>query len=466
LKKIRGENVLSKDARARLSGFDLGDPGFLADPYETVARAHREAPVFYDDATGSWVITKYQDIATVLQDWETFSSRAIGRVPPPPDLRERAPDFAAEEIIVALDPPEHTLARQTIQRGFSKKIVDALADTANHVADRVIDGIIGRGECNLIDDFCYPFSLGVIMQMLKLPVEHAADYRRWAQALLALMEPKVLDDGGTETKTLLPENVIRARWSELVEADWFLRGIAAEREKFPQDDLISAMLHARDNEENAIDRGAVVRHSMSLIFAGFDTTANLLAHMVFLFTKNPDQLSALKEDPSLVNNAVEEGLRRRSSGTFIYRVTTKDVELRRQSISRGSLICVLLPGANLDAEMFPDPEKFDIKRSNANKHLGLGRGRHACVGQPLVRLEAPVALLKLYGRMPDLHVDLSIPVEYPVSFPSSTVSRIITRWTPPAGSGSEGQTAASQSRSSPPLITCPHAGRLAEPPRN
>ena len=311
-----------------------------------------------------------------------------------------------------------------------------MADAANIVADRIIDGIIDRGECNLIDDFCYPFSLGVIMEMLKLPAEHKAAYRRRAESLLGLMVPRALD-GAAPTKSDLPEDVIRARWSDLVEADWFLRGIVAERERLPQDDIISAMLRARDGEGNAIDRGAVIRHSLSLIFAGIDTTANLLAHMAFLFTKNPDQLSALKRDPSLVNNAVEEGLRRRGSGSCIYRVATRDVELRGQSIPKGSMVCLLLPGANLDAEMFPDPEKFDIKRSNAIRHLGLGHGRHACIGQTLVRVEAPAGLLKLYGRMPDLHVDLSIPVEYPPNFTASTVSRIITRWTRPDDPASE-----------------------------
>jgi cytochrome P450 len=98
-------------------------------------------------------------------------------------------------------------------------------------------------------------------------------------------------------------------------------------------------------------------------------------------------------------------------------------------IARGSMICLLLPGANLDAEVFSDPEKFDIRRTNANKHLGLGRGRHACVGQPLVRIEAPIGLRKLYERMPDLRIDLSQPVEYVPSFGVSNIARICAKWT-------------------------------------
>jgi cytochrome P450 len=141
-------------------------------------------------------------------------------------------------------------------------------------------------------------------------------------------------------------------------------------------------------------------------------------------------LGILTADLSLTANAVEEGLRRRGSTTTLFRITTEDVVVRNQPIARGSMICLLLPGANLDAEMFPDPERFDIRRANASRHLGLGRGRHACVGQPLVRIEAPIGLRKLYQRLPDLRIDLSQPVEYVPSFGVSNIARIRAIWTP------------------------------------
>ncbi len=150
---------------------------------------------------------------------------------------------------------------------------------------------------------------------------------------------------------------------------------------------------------------------------------------MLLLSQNPDQLAALKADFSLTGNAIEEGLRRRGSTTTLFRVTTEDVVVRDRPIARGSMICLLLPGANLDAEVFSDPEKFDIRRANSNKHLGLGRGRHACVGQPLVRIEAPIGLRKLYERMPDLRIDLSQPVEYVPSFGVSNIARIRAKWT-------------------------------------
>jgi cytochrome P450 len=415
--------------RPQLTGFSLFDPDFLIDPYATVVRAHREAPVFWDPAINGWVVTKYQDIASILADSARFSSRAVGRIPVPNDIEPLAADFARDEIIFAIDPPEHTLARLTLQYGFTKNIIDGLAGHANAVADQVIDRIIDRGECNLINDFCYAFSLGVIMKMLNLPTPHAAQYRRWAEALFALLTPKPLDADDQVVTTTLSTQEIRSRWNDLAEANTFLRNIVKERQENPTSDLISAMLQARDSNGQRIEPGAVVRHSLSLIAAGFDTTATLIAHVVLLLSQNPDQLAALKNDFSLTGNAIEEGLRRRGSTTTLFRIATEDVVVGDRPIARGSMICLLLPGANLDAEVFSDPEKFDIRRANANKHLGLGRGRHACVGQPLVRIEAPIGLRKLYERMPDLRIDLSQPVEYVPSFGVSNIARIRAKWT-------------------------------------
>lgn len=417
-------------ARPQLPGFSLAEPEFLKDPLEIVLRAHREAPVFFDEQTNAWVVTKYDDIAAILSDHQTFSSRAVGRIPAPADIADKAPDFAKDEIIFAIDPPEHILARQTLQFGFAKKVVDPLAEHAQAIADAVIDGVIDRGECNLIDEVCYAFSMGVVMRLLNLPEGRAKDYRRWAEALFALLTPKALDTDDGPVVTNLSEPQIRDRWLDLAEANAFLRGIAMRRQEKPGADLISAMLSSRDDRGRTIDSGAVVRHALSLIAAGFDTTATLLAHLVLLFTKNPEQLALLKADPSLARNAVEEGLRRQGSTTTLFRIARSDVKVRGQAISRGAMICLLLPGGNLDAEIFPEPERFDIRRSNANRHLGLGRGRHACAGQPLVRIEAPIGLLKLYERMPDLRIDLTRPVEYAPTFGVSSITSIPAKWTP------------------------------------
>jgi cytochrome P450 len=417
--------------KPHLSGFSLADAAFLKDPLDMSARAHREAPIFFDSIIRGWVVTKYQDVLSILSDHRTYSSRAVGRIPVPAELASRAADFAKDEIIFAIDPPEHVLARATLQFGFAKNVVGSLAGYAAIVADQVIDSVIDRGECNLIDDVCYPFSMGVITQMLNLPKEHSADYRRWAEALFALLTPKVLDADDEIPASHLSEDQIRARWSDLAEASVFLRDQMQARRKNPGTDLISAMMDARDDKGNAIDPGAVVRHSLSLIAAGFDTTATLLAHLILHFTKNPDQLALLKADPSLAGNAVEEGLRRQGSAVTIFRIATTDVVLRGKPIPRGSLLCLLLQAANLDAEKFPEPGKFDIRRGNANRHLGLGGGRHACVGQPLVRIEAPIGLRKLYERMPDLHIDLGRPLVYAPNFGVLTVTSIPAQWTPP-----------------------------------
>jgi cytochrome P450 len=156
----------------------------------------------------------------------------------------------------------------------------------------------------------------------------------------------------------------------------------------------------------------------------------MIAHLVLLLTDNPDQLALLKSDPSLLRNTVEEGLRRRGSSTGAFRVATEDTELGGQKLPRGSLVCLLLPGGSLDSEIFPDPGRFDINRPNANKHLALGFGLHACIGQPLVRMETPIAIRELYRRMPDLHIDRAMPMAYTPTFGFSGLNQITARWTP------------------------------------
>ena len=425
-----------QDTRPRAAAFNMFEPGFMADPLETILRLHRDAPpVFYDDSIGCWIVTRYRDIASGLKDWRVFSSRALGRVTAPADLLPRVPAFANEEIIAALDPPDHTLARLTMQRGFTAKIVESMADPTHEIANQFIDQIIARGECNFITDFCYAFTLGLITHLLNLPPEHAEDYKRWGNSLFGILVPQALDDTEipdaiVQARAAVPEAAIRKHWENLAEANAFLGDLLKQRERAPKDDMVSAFLQARDAKGKIIDRGAVVRHMLSLFTAGHDTSANMIAHLVLLLTDNPDQLALLKSDPSLLRNTVEEGLRRRGSSTGAFRVATEDTELGGQKLPRGSLVCLLLPGGSLDSEIFPDPGRFDINRPNANKHLALGFGLHACIGQPLVRMETPIAIRELYRRMPDLHIDRAMPMAYTPTFGFSGLNQITARWTP------------------------------------
>ena len=414
------------------SGFNPLDAAFLTDPAATVATAHAQFPVFYQPDLNLWVLTKYADITKALADYRTFSSRAVGRLPVPDDLAALVPDYHSDDIIIALDPPEHTAARAVMQKGFAKHVVDLMVPAAERISSMLIDRLADRGECNFIHDFAYEYSLGVIMEVLDLPIDRAADYRRWSEALIALLVPKVTNSGAT-VQTSLSADEIRAHWVALAEANDFFDEIVRSREQSTNPDLVTAMLAVRDADgQLIIPRGAIIRHILSLVTAGHDTSANLISHLVLMLTDNPDQRALLKQDEALLSNAIDEGLRRRGSASMIFRITTREVELGGVQIPQGALVCVLLPGGNLDAEIFPDPVRFDVRRSNASRHLGFGHGLHACIGRALVKIEARVALSQLYRRLPDLRIDRDQPISYLPNFQASMLTNITARWSVPA----------------------------------
>ena len=404
---------------------------FLADPAEVVAAAHAEHPIFYQPELKLWVLTKHCDITAALADFKTFSSRAIGRLPVPPDLAHLVPDYNSDDIIVALDPPEHSAARLVMQKGFTKRIADLMEPTAERIANALITKIETRGACDFINEFAYPFSLGVIMELLDLPPDRAPDYRRWSEALITLLVPKVTNEDADVDTAMTPEE-IRGHWEALAEANMFFADIVSRREHGDGTDLVSAMLAVRDSEgKPVIPRGAVIRHILSLVTAGHDTSANLISHLVLLLTDNPEQLDLLREDETLLPKAIDEALRRRGSASMIFRITTSDVVMSGVALPKGALVAMLLPGANMDADVFPDPARFDIRRSNSARHLGFGHGLHACIGRALVKVETQVAVRLLYQRLPDLRIDRTSAIEYLPNFPASMLKSITARWTPP-----------------------------------
>ena len=397
-------------------------------PGPMVAAIHGHAPIFFDPELNAWIVTKYEDIAQVLKDSDSFSSRTTRAIVRIPDaLKDQVPDIAEGESVLSMDPPQHSAVRGHLQRALSKRLVDSVKPVAERIADRLIDGIAHKGRCDFMRDFAYPFSGEVIVTLLGVPVERSEDYQRWLANQGALLGPpstEVLSDNRG-----MSDEEVCARWREMADFNRFFRDFVASHGDEPRGDLISEMLALRDEDgKAAFDVGEVVRSVIVLLAGGHDTTANLIANMVTLFTEFPDQLDLLKADPSLLPNAIEEGLRFLGSATLLPRLSTRDVELRGVKIPEGSLVCVLLQGANYDAEKFERPLEFDIRRDNARKHLDFGFGRHACVGQPLARMEAEVALSALYRRMPNLRIDLSTPRNFTRSWTLSKLQSLSASW--------------------------------------
>ncbi len=400
-----------------LEGFDPLSPEFLRNPNPIVRRAQKEAPVFYYEPLRMWVITRHEDICTAARDVETFSSKALGLVPPPADLASRMPERMEEMFFIAIDPPIHTNTRMALAPFFTPRRFAKMEEPIRAAANRLIDKFIEKGEAELMYDFCYPLSLEIIVEFLGIPKDRYADYRQWTDDMFSVFTPK--SKHASDVVKPMSDEERRARWTRLLECNDYFSALLDERRANPQDDLVSAMLQVKDKDGNpAIPRPQILRHIQELVAAGNDTTANLMAAMVQLLNDHPDQLELLKSDPSLMPNAVEEALRIRGTSPGLFRITTRDVEIGGTTIPEGSSVWLLFAAGGVDEDKFADAMRFDIRREDAKDHLAFGHGRHSCLGNPLARLEIRVAMEELLRRIPNIKV---VPGQTLTYLPTMTV---------------------------------------------
>ncbi|UGS37283.1 cytochrome P450 [Capillimicrobium parvum] len=416
-----------------LDGFDPLSPEFLADPYPMLARARREAPVFFYEPMSLWVITRHEDLVTAVNDFETFSSRATGVVPPPADLAHRVPRNLMEHAFIAIDPPKHTVVRKNANKAFTRGRIAALEADIEEIAHGLLDGVVGRGACDLMRDYCYPLSLEVIIRLLGMPPQDAPRFRQWTEDMFSLMGPVDADDPDATTAKPMAEEERRRRWTHMAEAYEYYTKFVEDRIAEPRDDLTSALVQVTDDEGRpAISPERISTHIMELVAAGNDTTANLMGFMVRFFDAHPEQFAAVRRDPTLMANAVEEGLRMRGTSPGLFRITTRDVQIAGTVIPKGSLVWLVYISGGRDEALFEEPDRFDIARPDADKHLSFGRGRHMCMGAPLARLEARVGLNVLFERIPDIRVVPDQEFVYDAVMTVVAMKSLLVEWDPRA----------------------------------
>lgn len=417
-----------------MPGFDPLSQDFLADPYPVLERARRESPVFHYEPLNLWVVTRYDDIVTAVGDFETFSSRAIGAVPPPPDIADRVPVGLMDEAFIGLDPPTHTVSRKNANKAFTRGLVEAQEGPMRRIADELIDGLLDRGSCELMSEYCYPYTLRVIVGMLGLPEADIPRFRAWSESMFALMSPADADAEDKGPPKPMSEAEARRHWLSIAAGRAYYTELVEARRAEPRDDLITKMVEATDDEGNpALPTDRVVTHVTELIAAGNDTTANLMGQMTMLFDAAPDQRAAVLEDMSLMANAVDEALRRRGTAPGAFRITTRPVELGGVEIPARSIVWLVYISAGHDEEHFPDPLRFDVRRENADKHLSLGRGRHKCMGAPLARLGGRVGMERLLSRIPDIRVVPGQQLTYSPAMTVLPLHSLQVEWDPPSG---------------------------------
>ncbi|WP_297162882.1 cytochrome P450 [Thermogemmatispora sp.] len=343
--------------------------------------AMREAhPVFFHEGTGIWQVFRYDDVLNVLNDYTRFSSNAFEDV-----------GAFFEGTLVAKDPPEHRKLRSLVNQAFTPRAVARLADRITQITQELLDAVLAKGELDVVADIAFPLPAKVIAELLGVPDQDWDIFQRWARA-----------DPSSPPARRFAGRTMRQEMED------YFTDLIAERRKSPREDLISALCQAEVDGQR-LSLSELLSFCVLLLAAGQETTKNLIANAIVCFTDYPDVMERLRRQPELMPAAIEEVLRFLPPVWFLLRRTTTEVELGGQRIPPQQSVLVWTASANRDPAQFPEPDRFLIERS-PNRHLAFGHGIHYCVGAPLARLEAKIALPLMLERLGHLERIPGIPI--------------------------------------------------------
>ena len=381
--------------------FNLNLPGFAARRYEHYRRFREIDPVHYAVVPGmppGWYLFRHADVDHALRDerlvlevFRTKDQGQIGHFPP----RFEALNRELGNWFIFRDPPYHTRMRALINRAFTPRIVDGLVPRIENIAGRLLDDTVRHGnEFDLIGDFARPLPVNVIAEMLGIDPEHRPRFARQSILLAGAV------GGGISPEQLMLAN------QACMELEEFFADLLQRRRHDPGDDLISAI--ATTGADQA-ESGELVSICILLLFAGHETTVNLIGNGMLALLQNPEQLARIKHEPELLSRAVEELLRYDAPVQMVNRYAAEDMDVDGRRIGRGERVTLVLGSANRDPLQYADPDWLDVTRK-VERPLFFGGGIHFCVGAALARTEGRIALAALLDRYPDLRLLEKTPV--------------------------------------------------------
>ncbi|GAA2977052.1 cytochrome P450 family protein [Streptomyces fulvorobeus] len=370
---------------------------FATDPYPAYAWLREHSPVHrttLPSGVEAWLVTRYADARQALADTRlsknpahhTGSAHAKGRTGIP---GERKAELMTH--LLNIDPPDHTRLRRLVAKAFTPRRVAAFAPRVQELTDRLIDTFVAEGEADLIHDFAFPLPIYAICELLGVPAEDQDDFRDWAGMMIR-------HGGGPRGGVARSVKKMRSYLAELIH----------RKRENPGDDLISDLIRTSDHGEHLTENEAAAM-AFILLFAGFETTVNLIGNGTYALLRNPGERERLQRslaagETGLLATGLEELLRYDGPVELAtWRYATEPVTLGGQEIAPGDPVLVVLAAADRDPERFRDPDTLDLARID-NQHVGYGHGIHYCLGAPLARLEGRTALATLLRRLPDLRL--------------------------------------------------------------
>ncbi|SEP92349.1 Cytochrome P450 [Streptomyces sp. yr375] len=367
---------------------DFGALGeeFLRNPHPVYAALRARGPVHrvrVPEGAEAWLVVGYEACRAALTD-PTLSKSWQDASPALPLAR-----LSAGENLLSSNPPDHSRLRRLVAKEFTPRRVEELAPRVRALTGELLDAMLAGpgGRADLVEALSFPLAMGIICELLGVPSLDRAAFREWAE--------QALSSPDRDTRT--------AATAAMTD---YLVAMVDEMRQRPGDDLMSALIRTTDEDGDRLSAEELIGMAWLLLVTGFETTVHLIAAGVLALLRHPEQLTALRADPSLVDNAVEEMLRYDGPvETTTYRFTTGPLEIGGMVVpGGGELVLVALADADRDPARFPDPDRFDIRRP-AGGHLAFGHGIHYCLGAPLARLQARTAITALLDRCPALALD-------------------------------------------------------------
>jgi cytochrome P450 len=381
-----------------LESYSLLDPVVHACPYEFFRRLRSECPVYRMPETGTWLITRYDDIRAIKRNPQDFTSditlqeRGRREVHKEHDRILQTYGWDNVQTLQRTDPPAHARWRNLIDRTFTASRVREMTPYIDSMVHELIDAWIDDGECEFVSQYAIPLPCKVIADQLGVDRDNFWKLKAWSDAMLEPGSPTCSDERVIECAHLV------------VESQHYFYRVFEDRRKRPRNDIMSALIHTDMGDEPPLTMHELQNLMNQLLTGGNETTTSAISHALWNLLKFPEQMARLRADRSLLKNFVEETLRFETPVLGLARKTTRDVEVSGTAIPKDSLVVLTYAAANRDEDKFDDGETFDVTRKNAGAQIAFGMGAHFCPGAMLARREIQSAFEIMLDRMDDIQL--------------------------------------------------------------
>ena len=402
--------MATKETEQRLTALIDREQDAIGCPYPIFSALRDESPIHFSDKLGTWVCTKYEDIMEILHDTDRFSSlmptgprdgrsgfaTAMEELAADPSMAEYFQTFLANAanaaVLLNADPPEHRRQRKAVNRAFRPTRLRGMEPMIEEVTSELIQKIVDKGESEFVSEFAVGLPMTIIAVALGVETDDLATFKRWSDDL-------VMPVGNPDPTT----EKVRDYLISLSEFNEFFGNLLQLRRQDPHEDIISDVATAEVNDE-MLNEAEMLSMLQQFLVAGNETTTKLLTNLMHHLAEEDGLEERLRDDPSLIDNFIEEGLRFEAPVGGLFRMAKEDTMVGETQLREGDHIWLIFAAANRDPDMFSQPDTFSVDRENARDHLAFGHGEHFCIGAMLARLEARIAVEQILERLENIRL--------------------------------------------------------------